>query len=261
MNQSTFDIIIDRAKRVMQLDQPVFRTIARDPNATRQAAIVVGVVAIAGAIGGSPEGFGGVILGIVSAIIGWLIFTGLAWFFGTNIFARRHRYQLGVAAAHARQRRRPRTCSRVRIITILGGCGLVGAIWAFVTAIVAFRETLAFSTGRAIVTAIVASIDSPGDGHPRPGLRRPILPTVVVAASPSRSASVRASPGRSVARFRSTPQASFGIPPPPGPNLPRLLQSRIAPREVQRSWRNHSTHFPSMLLAHVRLDRRRVAAR
>lgn len=160
MNQSTLDVIIDRAKRVMQLDQPVFRTIARDPNATQQAAIVVGIVAIAGAIGGATEGIGGIVLGIVGAIIGWLIFAGLAWFFGTSIFGTPTTTTnwesllrtLGYAQA-------PNVLAVFGFIPILGGIvAFIGSIWAIVTAIVAIRETLAFSTGRAIITAIIAAI-------------------------------------------------------------------------------------------------------
>lgn len=160
MNQSMFDIILDRAKRVMQLDQPVFRTIARDPNATQQAAIVVGVVAIASAIGGASEGIGGIIFGIIGALVGWLIFAGLAWFFGTNIFGTPTTTTnwesllrtLGYAQA-------PNVLAIFGFIPVLGWlAALVGSIWAIVTAIVAIRETLAFSTGRAIITAIIAAI-------------------------------------------------------------------------------------------------------
>jgi hypothetical protein len=162
MNQSILDIIIDRAKRVMALDQQVFRTIARDPNATQQAAIVVGVVAIAGAIGGAGEGAGGIFLGVVNALLGWLIFAGLAWFFGTNIFGTPTTSTswesllrtLGYAQA-------PRILSIFGLIPFLGWIAVVaGAIWALVTGIMAIRETLAFSTGRAIITAIIAGIAS-----------------------------------------------------------------------------------------------------
>ena len=160
MNQSTMQVILDRAKRVVQLDQPVFRTIARDPNATQQAAIVVGIVALAGAIGGAGEGFGGIALGIVGALIGWLLFAGLAWFFGTNIFGTPTTVTswesllrtLGYAQA-------PNVLAIFGFVPILGWlAAFIGSIWALVTAIVAIRETLGFSTGRAIITAIIAAI-------------------------------------------------------------------------------------------------------
>ncbi len=162
MNQSMVETIIDRARSVMQLKEPVFRVIARDPNATQQAAIVVGVVAIANAIGGADQGIGGIFAGLIGAILSWLIFAGLAWFFGTNIFGTPTTTTnwesllrtLGYAQA-------PNILGIFGFIPILGGlAAFVGAIWAIITAVLAIRETLEFSTGRAIITGIVAAIAS-----------------------------------------------------------------------------------------------------
>lgn len=162
MNQSMLDIIIHRARRVVALDAPIFRTIARDPNATQQAAIVVGVVALASAIGGAGEGGGGIFLGLVGALVSWLVFAGLAWFFGTSIFGTPTTSTnwesllrtLGYAQA-------PGILSIFGFIPVLGWlAALAGGIWTIVTGIIAIRETLGFSTGRAIITAIVAAIAS-----------------------------------------------------------------------------------------------------
>ena len=162
MNQSMTNVIIDRARQVMQLREPVFRTIARDPNATQQAAIVVAVVAIASAIGGAGEGIGGIFVGLIGAFIGWLIYAGMAWFFGTNIFGTPTTVTnwesllrtLGYAQA-------PNILAIFGFIPIIGWiAAIVGSIWALVTAVLAIRETLGFSTGRAIITAIVAGIAS-----------------------------------------------------------------------------------------------------
>ena len=160
MNQSMTDVIIERARRVMQLDTPVYGTIARDPNATQQAAIVVGVVAIAGAIGGANEGAGGMFVGLIGAFVGWLVFAGMAWFFGTNIFGTPTTVTnwesllrtLGYAQA-------PNILAIVGFIPILGGfIAFIGAIWAIITGVLAIRETLGFSTGRAIITGLIAAI-------------------------------------------------------------------------------------------------------
>lgn len=160
MNQSLFDIILARARRVIQLDTPVFGTIARDPNATQQAAIVVGAVAVAGAIGGANEGAGGMFVGLVGALFGWLIFSGMAWFFGTNIFGTPTTVTnweallrtLGYAQA-------PRILALFGFIPVLGGLiSFIGAIWAIITGVIAIRETLGFSTGRAIITGLIAAI-------------------------------------------------------------------------------------------------------
>jgi len=162
MSQSMTDVIINRARQVMQLRESVFRTIARDPNATQQAAIVVGVVAIASAIGGAGEGIGGIVVGLIGAFVGWLVFAGMAWFFGTNIFGTPTTVTnwesllrtLGYAQA-------PGILSIFAFIPILGwAAAFVGWVWSIVTAIIAIRETMSFSTGRAIITAIVAAIAS-----------------------------------------------------------------------------------------------------
>lgn len=160
MNQGIMNTIINRAMRVVKLEPQVFDTIARDPNATQQAAIVVGVVALASAVGGAADGINGFIVGLISAILGWLIFTGLAWFFGTNIF--------GTPTTHANWESLLRTLGYAQTPNILGIFGFIpilgwiaafiGSVWAIVTAVVAIRETLDFSTWRAIITAVIAWI-------------------------------------------------------------------------------------------------------
>lgn len=160
MNQAGAMSIVDRAMRVVKLEPRIFDIIARDPNATQQAAIVVAIVALANAVGGAAEGFGGIIVGLISAILGWLIFAGMAWFFGTNIF--------GTPTTHANWESLLRTLGYAQAPNVLGifgfiwGIGwlisLIGGIWAIVVAVVAIRETLDFSTGRAIITAVLAWI-------------------------------------------------------------------------------------------------------
>lgn len=152
--------IVDRARRVVQLDQRVFDEIAHDPAATREAAIVVAVVAVASAIGGAADGVNGIIVGVIGAILGWLIFAGMAWFFGTNIFgtpttsasAESMLRTLGYAQA-------PNVLAIFGFIPVLGWlAALLGSIWSVVVAIVAIRQTLQISTGRAIITAVLAWI-------------------------------------------------------------------------------------------------------
>jgi hypothetical protein len=160
MNQGSANSIVERAIKVVKLEPRVFDIIARDPTATQQAAIVVGVVALASAIGGAADGISGFIVGLIGAILGWLIFAGLAWFFGTNIFGTPTTVTnwesllrtLGYAQA-------PNVLAIFGIIPLIGWIpALIGSIWAIVTAVVAIRETLDFSTGRAVITAIVAWI-------------------------------------------------------------------------------------------------------
>src|SRR5687768_9766095 len=88
MNQSALgQSIIDRAMGVLQLNDSTYEEIEHDTAATTQAAIVVAVVAVAGAIGGLSDGGSGFIYGLFSAFIWWLVGSAVIYFVGTRILA------------------------------------------------------------------------------------------------------------------------------------------------------------------------------
>jgi hypothetical protein len=158
--ERTINLTIERAIRVARLELPIFRTIAFDPNATRQAALVVAAVAIASGIGSIGDSPGAVITAIIGAFLGWFIFAAMTWFFGRNVF--------GTPVTQVNMESLLRTLGYARAPGILAFFGfipvlgwvLVGAsaVWALVTAIVAIRETLALSTNRAIMVGIAAGV-------------------------------------------------------------------------------------------------------
>lgn len=162
MMQQTGNIIVDRSIGVTKLDVPTYEAIEHDPLATKQAAIVVAAVAIAAAIGGLGDGANGFIVGLIGAFIGWFVFAGLAYFFGTNLFGTPTTNTdfeavlrtLGYAQV-------PGIVAVVGFIPFLGPLiGLVGGIWTIVTCIIAIRQSLNITTNRAIITGIVATIAS-----------------------------------------------------------------------------------------------------
>ena len=160
--QQTGNVIVDRSIGVMKLDVPTYEAIEHDKAATQQAAIVVGIVAVAGAIGGINDDFAGVVVGFLAAFVGWLVFAGLTYFFGTKLF--------GTPTTTTTFEAVLRTLGYAQVPGILGIVGFIsfigpllafiGAVWAIVTAVIAIRQSLSISTGRAIVTAIVAAIAS-----------------------------------------------------------------------------------------------------
>lgn len=160
--EQTANSIIDRAMRVARLELPVYRAIAGDANATREAAVVVAVVALASGLGALRDSFGAVLLSVFAAFLGWIIFSAMTYFFGKNIFGT-PTTQVNVESLLRTQgyARAPGVLSIFGFIPIIGWLiSLVGAIWALVTAIIAIRETLAITTGRAIIVAIIAAIAS-----------------------------------------------------------------------------------------------------
>jgi hypothetical protein len=154
--------IINRAIRVSKLDLPVFREISRDGNATKEAAIVVAVVALAAGIGALTDSLWAVILSVISAFLYWTVFSAMTYFFGKNIFGTPTTQvdveslmrTLGFAQA-------PRILYLLGFIWVLGPLvAFVGWCWALVASVVAIRETLQVSTARAVIVGLVASIAS-----------------------------------------------------------------------------------------------------
>jgi hypothetical protein len=151
--------LVQRMIGAARLDAHTYEEVERDTSATTQAAIVVALAAIAGGIGSTgDEGGTGFIGGIISMIVFWAIFSGVAYLVGTRLTstaATSSSWQevmrtLGFAFT-------PLLISVVGFVPILGGLlALVGLIWFLVTATLALRHALDMSTGRAIGTAVIS---------------------------------------------------------------------------------------------------------
>lgn len=152
--------LTDRLMGVLRLDPAAYEEIEHDGSATTQAAIIVVAVAIASGIGTITEGIGGFIGGILAALLGWVIFAGLVYLVGTRLLA-----TPATSASWEEVARTmgfaytPNLLAVFGFIPILGWIvALIGAIWALVASIVAIRQALDFSTGRAIGTALIAAV-------------------------------------------------------------------------------------------------------
>lgn len=161
--------MIDRLIRVITLNRPVYGEIEKDNNATMEAAIVVALTAIAGAIGAllasvitpaietvSP-GFGvrSAISLIISAFVGWVVWAYVAYFVGKSLFKAdvtpvELLRTLGYASA-------PRLLSILSFIPCLGGlASLIGAILSLVTGYFAAKEALDLDTTNTIITIVIS---------------------------------------------------------------------------------------------------------
>jgi hypothetical protein len=147
--------IFDRMKGAAMLDVPTYEEVEADTTATSQAAAVVGIVAVAAAIGGAREGSGGIIAGLISAFCGWLIVAGLTYVVGTRVFKGTATWgellrTLGFAQS-------PGVLYVLGIIPFVGGLArFAAAIWILVASIIAIRQALDFDTGKAVLTAVVS---------------------------------------------------------------------------------------------------------
>ena len=139
------------------LDIATYEDVEHDTGATGQAAIVVGIVAICAAIGAIGDGGGAAIGSLIAAYLGWLVWAGVTYLIGDKILGGTATWgellrTLGFAQA-------PGVLYVLGIIPLLGWLvGLVVWLWLLVAGIVAIRQALDFSTGKAIVTALLGLV-------------------------------------------------------------------------------------------------------
>lgn len=147
--------ITDRMRGAAMLDVATYEEVEADTTATGQAAIVVGIVAVCGAIGGMREGSSGIIAGILGAFISWMVWAGVTFLVGEKLFGGTATWgellrTLGFAQA-------PGVLYLLGIIPVLGTLvQFAVAIWIMVAGVIAIRQALDFTTGKAVITAIVA---------------------------------------------------------------------------------------------------------
>lgn len=144
----------ERALGAARLETGVYEEVEADETATGQAAGVVALAAVAQAIGSVGEGALGAIAGLVGALIGWLIWAGVTYLIGTKLFDGTATWgellrTLGFAQA-------PGVLAVFGFIPLLGGLiKFAVAIWVLVAGIIAIRQALDFTTGKAVLTAVI----------------------------------------------------------------------------------------------------------
>jgi hypothetical protein len=136
------------------LDTATYEEVEHDSSATTQAAIVVAIVAVCAAIGNAAGGGGGAIAALISALVGWLVWSGVTYVIGDKLFGGTATWgellrTLGFAQS-------PGILYVLGVIPFLGRLAVFGVwVWLLVTGIVAIRQALDFSTGKAILTALL----------------------------------------------------------------------------------------------------------
>ena len=136
------------------LDVPTYEEVEHDTTATGQAAGVVAIVAVATAIGAIGAGGEGMLGGIISAFVGWVIWAAVTLVIGTKVFdgtadMGEMLRTLGFAQA-------PGVLNLLGFIPVLGWIvRLAVGIWMLVCGVIAVRQALDFTTGKAIGTVVL----------------------------------------------------------------------------------------------------------
>lgn len=154
-----------RMIRAAQLQESLYEEVERDRNATGQAAQVVLIAAIAGAIASllsnpSVRGLFAAVVSVILGLVGWVIWSYLTYWVGTTFFkTEQTRVTPGemlrtIGFSHA-----PGVLRIFTFIPALGWLIALGvAIWQLVAGVIAVRAAMDFDTGRAIATVVVGWI-------------------------------------------------------------------------------------------------------
>ena len=119
--------------------------------------MVGGIVALAAAIGGLRRGPGGLIAGVLSAYLGWALWSGTCYLVGVQLFEGTADWgellrTVGFAQA-------PGILLALRVVPGVGlPLYLAVLAWMVATVLVAIRQALDFSTGRALATALAGFV-------------------------------------------------------------------------------------------------------
>ena len=133
----------------------------RDPNATGQALAVVLLSSVAAGIGAAQAGIGQIVLMLVAALLGWVVWAAIIYLVGAKLLPEPQTSSdigellrcIGFASA-------PGVLRILGFIPILGAIiSLVVFIWMIATMVVAVRQALDYtSTGRAVGVVVIGFI-------------------------------------------------------------------------------------------------------
>jgi hypothetical protein len=144
--------IIENSLRAAMLDVDFYNRAEVDTSLNVQAAAVVvianGLAGVGAAIAAesttAPEIIAAVALGVLSGVVGWLVWSFVANFVGTRIFHG--------TSDFGQMRRVIGFAYTPLAIGIVPWLGFIGAIWVLLAAVIAIREGMDFSTKRSVAT-------------------------------------------------------------------------------------------------------------
>src|SRR5215213_795975 len=158
MQLSASSSYVDRIIGAIRLDPATYEEVEHDTNATWQAALVVAVAAIFSGVGSSGGQTQGLVGGILASVVFWAIFALFAYLVGA--------YLLKGPQTSATFGEVLRTLgfsyapSLFAILGLIPGIGFlftfIAAIWSLIASVIALRQALEVSTGRAVAVVVVA---------------------------------------------------------------------------------------------------------
>jgi hypothetical protein len=146
---------LERVIGALRLDAATYEEVEHDETSLGQAAGVVVVTALAAAIGTAGRGGGSPVGAVFGSIAGWLVSTAFIWVIGVYWMKHTSDYKellrtLGFASA-------PNVLAVLAGLPLLGGfAALAGSLWSLAAFVVAVRQALDVTTGRAVWVCVLA---------------------------------------------------------------------------------------------------------
>jgi hypothetical protein len=146
---------MERVIGALRLDAATYEEVEHDETSLGQAAGVVVLAALAAAIGAASRGGGGAVGAVFGSLIGWLVSTAFIWVIGVYWMKHSSDYKellrtLGFASA-------PNVVAVLGIVPLLGGPATLAAfLWSLAAFVVAVRQALDVTTGRAVFVCVLA---------------------------------------------------------------------------------------------------------
>ncbi len=152
----------NRIFRAAKLDASLYEEVEKDRGALRQAVGVVVLSSIAAGLGGiSMAGLGGMLIGTVTALVGWGVWAYITYLVGTKLLP-----EPQTKADYGELLRTIGFASSpglIRVLAIIpgltGGVFFVTTIWMLVAMVVAVRQALDYkSTLRAVAVCVIGFV-------------------------------------------------------------------------------------------------------
>jgi len=154
--------ITDRMIRAAKLDVNLYEEVEADTNAMGQAMGVVILSSAAAGIGTiGTAGLKGLVLGTIVALVGWFVWSFLAYYIGTKLLPEpQTKADYGELLRTIGFSSSPGVLRFLGIIPMLGGIiNFICSIWMLVAMVIAVRQALDYkSTGRAVGVCLIGWI-------------------------------------------------------------------------------------------------------
>lgn len=156
----------DRMIRAFRGEAALFEEVENDPAATTEALIVVALGAVSVGVGsallltiiGLPgAGITALVRGVIGTLVGWAVFSGVAYFVGTRLFQATATWEevlrtLGYAY----------TPMVIGIVGAIPGLGtlvvLAASLWSLYLGFIALRSALDVDTGKTVATILISAV-------------------------------------------------------------------------------------------------------